>query len=211
MRVLIRLNLKPGSHEKGLNEIPTLGCVVILRYSNSGKKGKLNLTDLSDVLLSLYGLKNIWNCQIKHIGLWPSLLFMALKQRDKVFCGNRSNVKPDSRTSTSMATLLLALGRWIVKATHFFQMLDTFFQNMKIGCERSRFCSSLQKQRLWLLFCRDNNKANRDTWTQQKLSPSVWLWRDGHLSPSASTRLRCSFTHYVNKDFMRGHSSYSAT
>lgn len=66
MRVLIRLNnLKPGSHGKGQNEIPTLRRVVILRYLRGKKKGKLNLTDPSDVLLSQYGLKNVWNCQIK--------------------------------------------------------------------------------------------------------------------------------------------------
>lgn len=64
------------------------------------------------------GWKTFGIVKLKRIGLWQSLLFMALKQRDKVFCGNRSsNVKPDSRTSTPMETLLLALGRWIVKAT----------------------------------------------------------------------------------------------
>lgn len=168
--------------------------------------------------------------KLKHSVPWKPLLSMPLMRRDKLFYGNcSSNVKPDSLASTQMETLLLALRGWIVKAPAWVyssescQMLHTalFSHRRRLAAKESILVAHYS----FVLFCFLQGKLqlsvssfvggiirqNKATWAQEQLSPSAWLWRDGHLSPSASTRLHCSFTHYLNKDFMRGHSSYSAT
>lgn len=154
-----------------------------------------------------------WNMfgivKLKHSVLWKSLLFMLLMRRDKLFHGNcSSNVKADSLSSTQMETLLLALREWIVKVTAWsesHQMLGTVLllhrrrlaakQTVLVAHYRS-FPQEEHQLRVTSIVCGIIRRSGPPELEQ--LSPSLWLWRDGHSSPSACTRLNCSFTHYLN-------------
>lgn len=75
------------------------------------------------------GWKTFGIVKLKRVGLLQSLLFMALKQRDKVFRGNRSsNVKPDSRTSTPMETLLFGFREMNCQSNRFERIHAALFK-----------------------------------------------------------------------------------
>lgn len=153
--------------------------------------------------------------KLKQIVLWKTRRFMPLMRIDKLLHANcSSNVNADSLSSTQMETLLLALREWIVKVSAWVhcseshQILGTVsFLQKKTGYKPYCFGNSLLffvfffpqgKQRLSVSSIVSGIMTQLATWTQRQHSPSAWLWRDRHLSPSVSTKLLCLFKHFLN-------------
>lgn len=125
--------------------------------------------------------------ELRRVAFWQSLPFMALEQWIQ-----------------SASKELLSQTQWLYRRRKKINMPRDFLKRNDYWWNHC--CGSPQKERLRFSISAFPGRG------KQKLSPSAPAFeRDGHLSPWASTRLRRSFTHYVNKDFMRGHSSYSAT
>lgn len=150
--------------------------------------------------------------KLKQIVLWKTRCFMPLMRIDKLLHGNcSSNVNADSLSSTQMETLLWLYGNELSKclleciALNLIKYLAPFrFSRRRLATNHTvletHYCFFFPqgKQQLSVSSIVSGIMTQLATWTQRQHSPSAWLWRDRHLSPSVSTKLLCLFKHFLN-------------